>query len=100
MSDTYSLVEKLQTTRRSVLKSKLPLKKNKMGQNAISYIGPKVWNELPSECKLEDNSNKFKYKIKEEFFKNMQRKNDDIYIYYYHIQSHFLNIQYLTYEFM
>ena len=82
MSDTYSLVENLQTTRRSILKLKLPLKKTKMGQNAISYIGPKVWNKLPSDCKVEDNSNKFKHKIKEEFFKSIQRQNDDIYIYY------------------
>ena len=41
-----------------------------------------IWNKLPSECKLEDNPNKFKHKIKEEFFKNIQRENDDIYIYY------------------
>ena len=82
LSDTYSLMENLQTTRKSVLKLELPLKKTKMGQNSISYIGPKIWNKLPSECKLEDNPNKFKHKIKEEFFKNIQRENDDIYIYY------------------
>ena len=82
LSDTYSLMENLQTTRKSVLKLELPLKKTKMGQNSISYIGPKVWNKLPSECKLEDNPNKFKHKIKEEFFKNIQRENDNIYMYY------------------
>ena len=53
-----------------------------MGQSAISYIGPKIWNNLPSECKLEDNPNKFKHKMKEEFFKCLQSENDDIYMYY------------------
>ena len=53
-----------------------------MGQSAISYIGPKIWNNLPSECKLEDNTNKFKHKMKEEFFKCLQSENDDIYMYY------------------
>ena len=42
-----------------------------------------IRNKLSSECKPEDNSNKFKHKIKEEFFKNIQRNNDDIYIYLY-----------------
>ena len=82
MCDTYSLMKNLQTTRRSVLKLELPLKKTNMGQSAISYIGPKVWNNLPSECKLEDNPNKFKHKMKEEFFKCIQHKDDDIYMYY------------------
>ena len=81
LSDTYSLMENLQTTRKSVLKLELPLKKTKMGQNSISYIGPKVWNKLPSQCKLENNPNKFKHKIKEEFFKNIQCEKYDIYIY-------------------
>ena len=53
-----------------------------MGQNGISYIGPKVWNKLPPDCKLEDIPNKFKHKIKDKFFENLQRANDDIYLYY------------------
>ena len=51
MSDTYSLMKNLQTTRMSVLKLELPLKKMKIDQSAILYIGPKIWNKLPSECK-------------------------------------------------
>ena len=53
-----------------------------MGQNSASYIGPKFWNKLSNECKLEENPNKFKHKIKDFFFTNIQRANDDIYIYY------------------
>ena len=78
-SSLHNCGSTIQTTRKSVLKY---FKKTKMGQNSISYIGPKVWNKLPSQCKLEKNPNNFKHKIKEEFFKNIQRENDDIYIYY------------------
>ena len=46
-----------------------------MGLNSASYIGPKIWYHLPNECKLEENPNRFKHKIKDS-------ENDDIYIYY------------------
>ena len=82
MSDIFSLSEIPRTTRRSLCKLKLPLKSTNMGQNGISYYGPKVWNNLPIQCKLEDNPNNFKHKIKDQFFENIQRKNDDIYLYY------------------
>ena len=82
MSDMYSLIEKPRNTRNSRFKLKLPLKSTNMGQNSASYIGPKIWNKLPNECKLEENPNKFKHKIKDIFFTNIQRANDDIYIYY------------------
>ena len=39
-----------------------------MGQNSASYIGPKIWNNLQNECKLQENPNKFKQKIKDTFF--------------------------------
>ena len=82
MSDMYTLIENPRNTRNSRYKLKLPLKSTNMGQKSASYIGPKIWNNLPNECKLEENPNGFKHKIKETFFANMQRENDDIYIYY------------------
>ena len=82
MSDIYSLIENPRTTRRSEYKMKQPFRSTNMGQNSISYIGPKVWNNLPKECKIEEISNKFKHKIKDQFFENLQRVNDDIYLYY------------------
>ena len=82
MSDIYSLVENPRATRRSEYKMKQPFRYTNMGQNSISYIGPKVWNNLPPECKLEEIPNKFKHKIKDKFFENLQRANDDIYLHY------------------
>ena len=82
MSDIFSRIENPRTTRRSEYKIKQPFKLTNMGQNGISYIGPKVWNMLPLACKSEDNSNKFKHKIKDQFFDNIQHAEDDIYLYY------------------
>ena len=82
MSDMYSLMENPRTTRNSIYKLKLPLKSTNMGQRSVSYIGPKIWNNLPNECKLQEHPNKFKHKIKDTFFANIRRTNDDIYIYY------------------
>ena len=82
MSDIYSLVENPRSTRRSEYRMKQPFKVTNMGQSSISYVGPKVWNTLPRECKSEDNLNNFKHKIKDQFFENIQREADDIYIYY------------------
>ena len=53
-----------------------------LGCNSASYVGPKIWNNLTNECKLEENLNKFKHKIKDTFFANIRRINDDIYPYY------------------
>ena len=80
MSDIFSTFQSQRTTRRSTHKLKLPFKSTNMGQKGISYIGPKIWNNLPSKCKLEDNPNKFKHKVKELFFDNVQRTSD-IFIY-------------------
>ena len=82
MSDIYSLVENPRSTRRSEYRIKQPFRATSMGQNGISYIGPKVWNKLPPDCKLEDIPNKFKPKIKDKFLENLQRVNDHIYLYY------------------
>ena len=53
-----------------------------MGQNSAAYVGPKIWNNLTNECKLKENLYKFKHKIKDTFFTNIQRAYDNIYIYY------------------
>ena len=52
------------------------------GQKYLSYLGPKLWNSLPSELKPTNNINTFKHKIKENFFQNIQKEEDDIYVFY------------------
>ena len=82
MSDIYSFIEKPENTRNSAYKPKLPLKLTSIGQNSASYFDPKVWNNLPNEYKMEENPNNFKHKIKNLFFANMQRADENIYFYY------------------
>ena len=43
---------------------------------------PKIWNSLPSYSKSEIDTNTFKHKIKENFFQNMQKEEDEIFIVY------------------
>ena len=54
-------------TRRSKFKLEFPFRKSNAGQKSLSYLGPKIWNSLPSELKSSNNINTFKHKIKENF---------------------------------
>ena len=47
-------------------KLKVPFCKTTMGQKSLSYIGPSVWNKLPSSMKR-NSLNKFKYDVKKQF---------------------------------
>ncbi len=69
-------------TRRSVARLELPSKSTDIGQKGFSYIGPKLWNELPPNLKFCSSTNDFKHKVKNNLFSTLQRKEDDIYIYY------------------
>ena len=48
----------------------------------LQYLGPKIWNNLPSDLKSAKNPNTFKHKIKENFFQQIQKEEDDIYVFY------------------
>ena len=61
--NTYDMV---QGTRNSKHRFKVPLKKTNMGQNSLSYLGPKLWNNLPSPSSKSRNI--FKHKIKSGIF--------------------------------
>ena len=70
-------------TRRSKFKLEFPFRKSTAGQKCLSYLGPKIWNSLPSDLKSAENPNTFKHKIKENFFQKIQIEEDDIYVFYY-----------------
>ena len=53
-----------------------------IGQNSLSFIGPRRWNNLNSDLKLAENANTLKHRIKEEFFKALKKREYDIYLYY------------------
>ena len=69
-------------TRRATRKLDLPFRKSCIGQKTLSYIGPKIWNNLPAQIKLSKSVNTFKHDIKKSFFDDLQKQNDDIFFYY------------------
>ena len=52
-------------TRNKFAKLKIPFRKTNMGQKAISFVGPSLWNSLPELIeKNPDNLNTFKHNVK------------------------------------
>ena len=83
MTDIYTKNSNNQySTRRGVHRLNLPRKNLDIGLKGLSYIGPRLWNPLPSDIKTSVTLNSFKHKIKEDFFKTLKKKDDDIYLYY------------------
>ena len=59
-----------------------PTSPSNKGQNGLSYLGPKIWNNLHSDLKSAESVNSFKHKIKNKFFKDLQNQEDNPYEYY------------------
>ena len=51
-------------TRNKFAKLKIPFRKTNMGQKAISFVGPSLWNSLPELIKKTDNVITFKHNVK------------------------------------
>ena len=62
-------------TRSSILKLKHPSKSMCFGQNALSYLTPTIWNNLPTCLKLSNSLNSFKHGAKKHFWRNWKTKN-------------------------
>ena len=81
-------------TRRATQKLDLPFRKSCIGQKTLSYIGPKIWNNLPVQIKLSKSVNTFKHDIKKSFFDDFKNKMT---IYSFTIRHSFPNLLYVTY---
>ena len=57
-------------SRNNYAKLKVPFRKTTMGQKSLSYIGPSVWNKLPSLMKRNINLDKFKHDVKNIIYEN------------------------------
>ena len=51
-------------TRNSYLKLICPFQNTNMGQNALSFIGPLIWNKTPEVLKKTNSINTFKHNLK------------------------------------
>ena len=52
------------SSRNNYARLKVPFRKTTTGQKSLSYIGPSVWNKLPSSVKRNINLNTFKHDVK------------------------------------
>ena len=82
ISEMYNPVEQSRHTRRSFKQLKLPNQTTNRGLKTLSYIGPKLWNALPTSILSVNSVNNFKHRLKENFFEEIQKIEDSSYILY------------------
>ena len=84
MSEIYNPVSKNGiNTRNGFLKLQQPSRKTKQGQNCLSYFGLSIWNKLPEKIKDSNNLNNFKHKIKDHYFKEREKRDNNDYFFYF-----------------
>ena len=69
-------------TRSSSNKLIQPHRNKESGYKAISYLGPKLWNNLALDTKTSINHNSFKHKVRKLFLETIEKENDDTFVYY------------------
>ena len=52
-----------------------PFRKTNTGQNALSFIGPALWNKVSEELKRATNLNAFKHNLKTHYLKELGEPN-------------------------
>ena len=52
------------TQKINLQKLKIPFRMTNMGQKAVSFVVPSLWNSLPKLIKKPDNLNTFKHNVK------------------------------------
>ena len=80
--EMYYPVEQGQKTRFSFQKLILPCRTTNRDLRMLSYLGPRLCYGLHTEIKSASRANNFKHKIKNNFFIQLQKKEDIPYIYY------------------
>ena len=60
--------------RSSYQKLNVPHQKTNVGQKALSYVGPLLWNNLNKTLKTSTSLNTFKHNIKKHYFNELKKK--------------------------
>ena len=60
------------SSRNNYTKLKIPFRKTTVGQKSLPYVGPSVWNKLPSSMKRNTGLNKFKHDVKKHYFRELR----------------------------
>ena len=67
--------ESSSSLRNSYQKLQQPFFKTNTGQNALSLIGPALWNKVPEEIKRTTYLNAFKHNLKKHYLKELGKSN-------------------------
>ena len=67
--------ESSSSLRNSYQKLQQPFRKTKTGQNALSFIGPALWNKVPEKIKRATNLTTFKHDLKKHYLKELGKVN-------------------------
>ena len=67
--------ESSSSLRNSYQKLQQPFRKTNTGRNALSFIGPALWNKIPEEIKRITNLNVFKHNLKKHYLKELGKSN-------------------------
>ena len=59
----------------SYQKLQQPFRKTNTSQNALSFIGPALWNKVPEKIKRTTNLNKFKHNFTKHYSKELGNLN-------------------------
>ena len=65
----------------------IPMKNTNVGQQGLSYL--EFWNILPSKIKLSTSANSFKHAVKEDYFKQLQKTENDPFLYALHYRGRY-----------
>ena len=60
------------SSRNNCTRLKVPFRKTTMGQKSLSYIGPSVWNKLPSSLKRSISLSTFKHDVKKSYLQELR----------------------------
>ena len=60
--------------RLSYQKLNVPHRKTNIGQKALSYVGPSLWNNFNKTLKTSTSLNTFKYNIKQHYINELKKK--------------------------
>ena len=81
-SELYQPFNHGHNLRRSNCRLQLLYRNTRYGHKALSFLGPKLWNNLLAKIKSSSNINTFKHDLKKIFSKELQKKDDSVYFYY------------------
>ena len=79
-NDILSLSEGPQNTRNAFMKLNQPYSRTNFAQKSFSYLGPKSWNQLPTDIKKKETVHSFNHSLKKHFFKEKEAEELSIFV--------------------